>query len=71
MATPSDKADTPEAAAGRLRKLLDEVAQDEAVATRRAAKLRRVRIWAALVFVLAAGATLLFLLYYFGMLRVK
>ena len=71
MSVPSDKRDTPQAAAGRLRKLLDEVAQDEAAAIRRAAKLRRARIWGALVFVLAAGATMLFLLYYFGMLRVK
>ena len=62
--------DTPEAAASRLRKLIDEVAQEQTAANRQASKSKRRWWWLALAALIACAGGL-YALYHFGLLRLE
>lgn len=64
------KKDTPEAAASRLRKLIEEVTQEQTAANRQASK-GRLRWWWLALAALIACAGGLYALYHFGLLHVK
>ena len=62
--------DTPQAAADRLRKLIEEVAQEQTAAKHQASK-RAGRWWWLALAALIACAGALYALYHFGLLRLE